>query len=192
MNQYEQFISLFYETGALKKGHFLLSSGNHSDTYFQCALVLQFPEHAARIGNAVAEAWRNSEVDVVVSPAIGGIVAGQEVARSLGARAIFCEREQGRMSFRRGFFLDRGEKVLVVEDVITTGGSVREVVDAVRDGGGEVVGVSCIVNRSGCREVDGFDIASLVTLTVPIYPPESCPLCRDGIPADKPGSRNKV
>ena len=188
----EELMEIFYKTEALRKGHFLLSSGNHSDTYFQCALVLQYPHYAEIVGEAIAQSYRDVDLDVVVSPAIGGIVAGQEVARALGCRALFCERQEGKMTFRRGFAIESGEKVLVVEDVITTGGSAGEVVDAAVEAGGEVAGVSCIMNRSGGEKASGFDILGLVAMNVPIYPPKECPLCRDGIPVVKPGSRKRT
>lgn len=185
----EEIIEIFKKTGALLEGHFLLTSGKHSNKYFQCAKVLQYPEYNEKIGAEIANHFRDFEIDTVVSPAIGGIVAGQEVARKLGKRFIFTERENGRMTLRRGFELRNGEKVLIVEDVITTGGSVFEVIEEVKRNNAVVVGVSSIVDRSNGKvnfQVPQFSAAVLFAET---FEPEDCPLCKQGIPLVKPGSR---
>ena len=170
---------LFINARALLSGHFLLSSGLHSDTYFQSALILQHPVHAAQIASALAEKVMAAtpKIDVVVSPALGGIVIGQEMGRALGCRAVFCERVDGKLVLRRGFSLGKGEKVLVVEDVVTTGLSTREVVDVVTALGGAVVGVASLVDRSAGKVSFGVPFSSLLCLEVSSYKPEVCPLC---------------
>lgn len=182
-------MSVFEETGALLNGHFLLTSGLHSPNYLQCAKVLQHTRHAETLGRGLAERFRDSGAQVVVAPAIGGIVIGHEVARALGVRSIFTEREGGRMLLRRGFEITPGERALVVEDVITTGGSTRETIDAVRAAGGEVVGAGSIIDRSGGAADVGVPRVALATLSVVTFDPASCPLCEGGTPAIKPGSR---
>jgi len=180
---------VFEDTGALLRGHFLLTSGLHSPNYLQCAKVLQHTGHAEAFGRALAGRFRDAGAQVVVAPAIGGIVIGHEVARALGVRSIFTEREGGEMRLRRGFEIAPGERALVVEDVITTGGSTRETIDAVRAAGGEVVGAGSIIDRSGGAADVGAPRAALATLTVVTHDPADCPLCREGTPAVKPGSR---
>lgn len=185
----EEMLKILEETGALLTGHFLLTSGKHSDRYIQCAKVLQYPERTALLSKAMAEPFQGRGISCVVGPAMGGIVVAYEVARQLGARALFTERENGKMTLRRGFTLAPGEKVLVVEDVITTGGSVGEVVQLVQELGAQVVGVTCIVQRG--TNVDlGVPLVPLLALPIAAYEPDDCPLCRQGIPAVKPGSRN--
>ncbi|UCG37808.1 MAG: orotate phosphoribosyltransferase [bacterium] len=192
-------LALFRERGALLEGHFGLTSGRHSPVYLQCALVLQHPEIARRLGSDLAA--RTLEVfgnlhgpafDLVVSPAVGGIVIGQEVAAHLGARAIFCERVDGRMTFRRGFKVAPGERILAVEDVVTTGGSIREAADLALGMGGEVMGTASIVHRYTDTPVAPTHLphACLLQIHAPAYDPGDCPLCRDGIPLEKPGSRH--
>jgi orotate phosphoribosyltransferase len=183
-------MAVFEETGALLRGHFLLTSGLHSPNYLQCAKVLQHTGHAETLGRALADRFRGNGVDVVVAPAIGGIVIGHEVARALGVRSIFTEREGGAMRLRRGFEIAGGERVLVVEDVITTGGSTRETIDAVRASGGEVIGAGSIIDRSGGAADVGVPRAALATLSVVTHEPGDCPLCREGTAAVKPGSRS--
>jgi orotate phosphoribosyltransferase len=185
----DDLIRIFEETGALLRGHFLLTSGLHSPNYLQCARVLQYTDHAERFGRALADRFRDAGVAVVVAPAIGGIVIGHEVARALGVRSIFTEREGGAMRLRRGFEVAPGERALVVEDVITTGGSTRETIEAVRDAGGEAVGAASIVDRSGGAADVGVPRAALATLNVVAYDPAACPLCVEGSPVVKPGSR---
>jgi orotate phosphoribosyltransferase len=182
-------LQLLRHTGALLEGHFLLTSGLHSGSYVQCAKVLQYPQHAEALGQWIADNFRRMTVDVVLSPAVGGIVIGQEVARALGARALFGERQQGTMTLRRGFSLSPQEQVLVVEDVTTTGGSVREIITLVQEHQGTVVGVGTILDRSGGRIDFAVPQHALATLTIVNYPPEACPLCKQGGPPKKPGSR---
>ncbi len=185
----EEVIERFRRTGALLEGHFVLTSGLHSTQYLQCALVLQHPAEAETFGRAIAEQFRNTGVETVVAPAIGGIIIGWEVARALGVRSIWTEREEGRMTLRRGFNVRPGERVLVVEDVITTGGSTRETCDALRAAGALVVGAASIIDRSGGRSDVGVPRVALATLEVPAVAPADCPLCAAGVPAVKPGSR---
>jgi orotate phosphoribosyltransferase len=179
----------FRKAGAFHEGHFRLTSGLHSPGYLQSALVLQYPAEAEACGQAIAERVRSLGVQVVLSPALGGIVIGHEVGRALGVRAIFAERQDGRLTLRRGFTLAAEERVLVVEDVVTTGGSTRETIDVARVTGASVVGAASIVDRSGGRQ--GLDVPyhALVSLSLPTYEPESCPLCAQGLPVVKPGSR---
>ena len=184
-----EILGIFHEHGALLEGHFILSSGLHSDRYIQCALVLQHPQVAERLGRELAAKLGNTGASVVVAPALGGILVAHEVARALNARALFTERQEGRMTFRRGFSLARNEPTLVVEDVLTTGESTRETMAAVEEAGGKVVGAGSLVDRSGGAVNLGLARTALVTLTVRNYDPSQCPLCRDGIPARKPGSR---
>ncbi len=182
----------FGETGALLSGHFQLSSGLHSPVYFQSALVLQHPERAEAIGRALADAVRDLAPEVVVGPALGGVIIGWEVARGLGVRGVFTERKDGEMSLRRGFTLRAGERVVIVEDVVTTGKSTRETIDALRAAGGEVVGCAAIVDRSGGEASFGVPFRSLLSLPVEAYEPDACPDCRDGKAIVKPGSRPGV
>ena len=179
----------FRRVGALLDGHFRLTSGLHSSGYLQCALVLQHPAEAEACGAAIAEGVRALSPEVVLSPALGGIVIGQEVGRALGVRAIFAERQDGKLMLRRGFTLAPGEKVLVVEDVVTTGGSTRETIDVARAAGAQVVGAASIIDRSGGQQSLDVPYHALATLSVPTYQPESCPLCAAGQPVVKPGSR---
>jgi len=185
-------LALFRETGAYLSGHFLLTSGLHSAAYLQCARVLQFPEHAARLGAALASALRPlaPAVDLVVSPAMGGLIIGHEVARALGVRHIFTERGDNRkMLLRRGFAIESGERAVVIEDVITTGVSTREVVELLQAGGATVAAAASIIDRSGGAADVGVPRAALATLQVETWPPGDCPLCLQGLPAIKPGSR---
>jgi len=185
----QHLLTIFQQTGALLEGHFQLTSGLHSPRYLQCALVLQYPEHAALAGRAIAAKFTDDRVDAVVAPAIGGIIVAHETARAIGVRALFTERESGVMTLRRGFRLSRGERVLVVEDVVTTGGSTRETIDAVIDADGVVIGAGSIVDRSGGSVDVGVRRQSLLTLDVPAYEASECPLCKEGVPLIKPGSR---
>lgn len=182
-------LNIFQQTGALLEGHFQLTSGLHSSRYLQCALVLQYPEQAEFVGRALAEKFKDDRVDAVVAPAIGGIIVAHETARAIGARALFTEREAGVMTLRRGFLLSRGERVLVVEDVVTTGGSTRETMEAVIDADGVVIGAGSMVDRSGGSVDVGVRRQALLTLDVATYDPAVCPLCIDEIPLTKPGSR---
>jgi len=183
-------LEMLKKTGALLDGHFLLSSGLHSARYIQCARLLQYPDQAARVGKALAERARLlGEVDVVVGPALGGIVVAHEVARALGVRAMFTERENTAMTLRRGFELRPGERVLIAEDVITTGRSSLEVAEVVQAQGGQAVGSACLVDRRGQERGLPWPGIALLKLHIENYPPEACPLCRQGAPLVKPGSR---
>ncbi|HEX8685919.1 MAG TPA: orotate phosphoribosyltransferase, partial [Pyrinomonadaceae bacterium] len=187
--QQQEVVERFRRTGALLEGHFVLTSGLHSPQYLQCALVLQHPAEAEAFGRAIARQFGPKDVETVAAPAIGGIVIGWEVARALGVRSLWTEREEGRMTLRRGFTVRPGERVLVVEDVITTGGSTRETCDALRAAGALVVGAASIIDRSAGRADVGVPRVALATLEVPAVAPADCPLCAAGVPAVKPGSR---
>ena len=179
----------FRRAGALLEGHFRLTSGLHSSGYLQCALVLQHTAEAEACGAEIADRVRTLSPDVVLSPALGGIVIGQEVGRALGIRAIFAERQDGKLTLRRGFSIAPGEKVLVVEDVVTTGGSTQETVDVARAAGGMVVGAAAIIDRSSGKQRIDVPFHALATVSLPTYEPEHCPLCAEGKPIVKPGSR---
>jgi orotate phosphoribosyltransferase len=192
--QQDRVLDLFERTGAYLQGHFRLSSGLHSSGYLQSALVLQYPRHAELLGRKLAEAlsdWtKQGPIGCVISPALGGLIVGHEVARALGVRFLFTERDADRkMSLRRGFSIAPGEKVIVIEDVITTGGSTREVIDVVRALGGTAVAAGSIIDRSGGAADLGIPRVALETLSVPVWAPEQCPLCLKGEPVTKPGSR---
>jgi len=184
-------LDVFRRAGALLEGHFLLSSGRHSPVYLQCALVLQDPRTAEDLCTRLARTFANAQIDTVLAPAIGGIVVAHEVARALGCRALFAERQDDRMTLRRGFALRPGERVLLVEDVVTTGGSLREIQDLAGRAEAEVVAVAALVDRT-CGQDPGFGmpLTALVTVDAPNYLPEDCPECRKGLPVVKPGSRN--
>jgi orotate phosphoribosyltransferase len=188
----EEVIERFKRTGALLEGHFILSSGLHSAKYLQCALLLQHPTEAVAFGEALAAHFQEQGIETVAAPAIGGIVIGYEVARQLGARFIWTEREAGLMTLRRGFTVRSGEKVLVVEDVVTTGGSTRETVEALRSAGALVVGAASIIDRSSGRADVGVPRIALATLDVPAVAPTACAACARGEEAIKPGSRKTV
>ena len=180
---------MFIDSEALLNGHFKLTSGRHSDRYIQCAKVLQYPHYTSKLCQDLAERFQNEQIDLVIGPAMGGIIVAYEVARHLKVRAIFTEREDKVMTLRRGFTIKPGEKVLVVEDVITTGGSVKEVIDIVRQLGGIVAGVAVLVDRSAGKVDLGVPTESLFSLEVKSYLPEECPLCKSNLPLVKPGSR---
>ena len=191
-----EILEIFQKSGALLSGHFRLSSGLHSGKYLQCALVLQYPDLAEQLCGQLACEFKlpGSKINAVVSPAIGGIIVGHEVAKVLGCRALFCEREEGKMKLRRGFEIGRGERVVIVEDVITTGGSVKEIVEIVKGMGGEVEGIGAIVDRSKPSFSDelatlNLPLKSLLRIDIETYSPEECPICKQGIPLEKPGSR---
>jgi orotate phosphoribosyltransferase len=186
----KEVLKIFKSTEALLEGHFLLTSGRHSNQYFQCAKVLQYPEHTANICALISSYFSNRNIDTVIAPAMGGMIVGYEVAKQLNKRSIFTERENKEMILRRGFSLAKGEKVLVCEDVITTGGSVKEVIDIVKKSGAEIVGVASIVDRSNGKVDFGFPLFSTLKLEVVSFGPNDCPLCKDGkIELVKPGSR---
>jgi len=182
---------LFKQNNALLNGHFKLSSGLHSDTYFQSALILQHPRQAEKLAKELAAKLAENKIkaDAVVSPAIGGIVIGHEMGRALGTRAVFTERVDGIVSLKRGFSVEKGEKILVVEDVITTGLSTREVIDALKKNGAEIVAVASLVDRSAGKVDFGIPRFSLLSLEVKNYKEEECPMCKTGSIAVKPGSR---
>lgn len=185
----EEVLDIYKKTGALLTGHFLLSSGLHSEQYLQSALVLQQPDIATRLCAALADHFRNLKVEVVIAPALGGVFVSHETARALGVRAIFAERVNGELTLRRGFTIKPGERVLVVEDVITTGKSTKETIAVVQQAGGVAVAAASLVDRSGGKAELGVPCKSLVTLNVPTYAPEACPLCKAGSTPIKPGSR---
>jgi orotate phosphoribosyltransferase len=199
----EELMAMFESAGAIRHGHFELSSGLHSGMYVQCALVLQYPRFAEKLGQSLASLFGDLALDVVVSPAMGGLIIGQEVARALpegkssgdrpvgaGVPAIFVERDaSGSMTMRRGFSLRAGQRVLVVEDVWTTGGSTREAIRVVEELGGDVVAAGALIDRSGGAVKLGVTAKALLDLAIPSYPPKDCPLCADGSIAVKPGSR---
>jgi orotate phosphoribosyltransferase len=189
----EDVLALFKERGALLEGHFLLSSGLHSPRYLQCARVLMDPPLATRLGGRLAERIRpllgGASPGAVVAPALGGVIVSHEVGRALGCRALFTEREKGRMTLRRGFTVEEGEGVVVVEDVVTTGGSTREVIEAVRAAGARVLAVGSLVDRSGGAVDLGPPRCALLSLEVPSYAASDCPLCAAGSRPEKPGSR---
>jgi orotate phosphoribosyltransferase len=182
-------LNVFRQAGALLEGHFRLSSGLHSDRYLQSALVLQYPEFAEQLGRALAHQTAHLQATAVLSPALGGIVIGQEVGRALQIRALFAERQDGALTLRRGFTLEHGDRVLVVEDVITTGGSTRETIAVAEAAGARVVGAAAIIDRGSDASRLNVPLQSLVKMDVPVYSPESCPLCAKGSPVVKPGSR---
>ena len=180
----------FRRTNALLDGHFVLSSGLHSPKYLQCALALQHPADAARFGAAIAEQFREQRFNTVASPAIGGLVIGFAVAQALDVRFIWTERQNGEMTLRRGFALREGERILVVEDVITTGGSTRECIAALQGHGGKAVAAASIIDRSNGTADVGVPRVALVSLDVPSYGKDKCPMCAAGVEAVKPGSRS--
>ena len=188
---HDELIQLFRQSGALLDGHFRLTSGLHSSGYLQCALVLQDPQRAGLLGTAIADLVRPLGVTVVLSPALGGIVIGHEVGRALGVRAIFAERQDGRLQLRRGFTLDASDRVLVVEDVVTTGGSTRETLEVARTAGATPVGAGAIVDRSGTETDLGVPFTALLRIALPTYQPDACPLCAQRLPVIKPGSRQE-
>jgi len=185
----DELLDLYRRSGALLEGHFRLTSGLHSPGYMQCALVLQHPQHAEALGREIADRVRHLRATVVLSPALGGVVVGQEVGRALGVRAIFAERQDGKLALRRGFTLGQDDRVLVVEDVMTTGGSTRETIEVANAAGAQVVGTASIVDRSGGTIRFDVPFASLLEIALPTYEADTCPLCAQGLPVVKPGSR---
>jgi orotate phosphoribosyltransferase len=182
-------LHLFRSSGALLEGHFRLTSGLHSSGYLQCALVLQHPADAEALGRVLAAKLPASGATAVLSPALGGLILGHEVARALGVRAIFAERQVGVLTLRRGFSLSTGDRVVVIEDVMTTGGSTRETIDVARNAGATVIAAGSIIDRSGGQATLDVPFRSLVTLSLPTYEQDACPLCAQGLPVTKPGSR---
>ena len=186
----ERINEILEKTGVLLQGHFLLTSGKHSNRYMQCARIFQYPEYTAEVSRDLADKFMDFEVDVVVGPAVGGIILAYEVAKQLEVKALFAERENGAMALRRGFEISKGSRVLIVEDVITTGGSVKEVIELVRSIGADVVGVGCVVDRSAGRALFDVPYKSVVKVEIEAYEPKDCPLCKAGSTPYKPGSRN--
>jgi len=188
----EDLIKIFKESNAMLEGHFLLTSGRHSDRYLQCALVLQDPQTAEKLAMELAAKISEKNIDVVIGPALGGVTLAYEMARQLKTKALFAERDNGVMTLRRGFKIPEGARVLVVEDVVTTGGSVLEVIDVVKEAGGQVVGVASLVDRSNGKVDFRYPFYSLLPLEVISYEAKDCPLCEKGLPLVKPGSRTKT
>lgn len=187
----DEAIKIFSDSGALMQGHFKLTSGRHSNRYMQCAQVLQYPNYTEQLAQHLAEKFAGEKIDYVVGPAMGGIIVSYEVARQLKVPSMFCERQDGAMTLRRGFTIKPGERVLVVEDVVTTGGSVVEVIDVVRQTGGEVVGVGILVDRSGGKVDFGVPMQAVLTMDIESWEADACPLCQAGQgEAVKPGSRS--
>jgi orotate phosphoribosyltransferase len=185
----ERVLEILKDVGALLEGHFLLTSGRHSEKYLQCAKIFQYAKYAEELCADLAARFAEFGAEVVVGPAVGAIQMSYEVSRTLGVKNLFAERENGEMTLRRGFSIEKGQKVLVVEDVTTTGGTVREILDLVRRHGGEPVGVGLVVDRSGGKIDFGVPIKSVISLEVESFAPESCPVCKTGKPLVKPGSR---
>jgi len=186
---HDEVLDIYKKTGALLTGHFLLSSGLHSDRYLQSALVLQLPDTATKLCAALASHFRDLKIEAVIAPALGGVFVSHETARALGVRALFAERVNGMLTLRRGFTIRAGERVLVVEDVITTGKSTKETIEVVKAAGGVVVAAGSLVDRSGGKAELGVPYRSLVTLEVPSYTSDACPMCKAGSAPVKPGSR---
>ncbi len=185
----QEIIAMLKEAGVLLEGHFLLTSGRHSDKYMQCAKIFQDAKYSVPLCAELVAQYRDENVELVIGPAIGAISMSYEVGKQLGVRNIFAERENGVMTLRRGFTIEKGERVLIVEDVVTTGGSVREVMDLVRACGGEIVGVGSIVDRTGGAIDFGVPYRSAFSMDITSYEPENCPICKTGMPLIKPGSR---
>lgn len=186
----QEIFNIFEESGAVLKGHFILTSGRHSDTYMQCAKLFVYPQLAEKICQALCQKLDGEQIDFVASPAVGGIIMGYQVAKILNKPNVFFERQEGVMTLRRGFEIPKGSKVLVVEDVVTTGGSVKEVITAVEEGGSTVVAAASIVDRSNGKVDFGKKYVSLLSIEVLSYESNDCPLCAKGLKAVKPGSRN--
>ncbi len=184
----EQLLDFFKDCNALQEGHFKLSSGLHSTQYLQCALVYQDPAIGGKITAALADLWREEKIDIVLGPALGGVIVAYELARQLGTRSVFLERVSGAMALRRGFHIPKGTRVLISEDVVTTGRSAREVIEVVENFGAEAVGVTSVVNRA--EDVDfGVPFKTLLNIHPPVYDLSECPLCKEGLEIDSPGSR---
>lgn len=186
----QEIVKIFKDTKVMLEGHFLLTSGRHSDRYMQCARLFEYPQYSEKLSRQVADMFAGTEIDLVVGPAIGGIIMAYEVARQLGVKNVFAERQEGVMTLRRGFVIPKGAKVLVTEDVVTTGGSVREVIALVEAAGATVVGVGSMVDRSNGKVDFGVPFKPVYRTEVVSYDKDDCPLCKEGkLPAIKPGSR---
>lgn len=191
MNREDRVLAILKETEVLLEGHFLLTSGRHSDKYMQCARVFQYPAYSEELSRMLAEQLTGLDIDVVIGPAIGGIVFSYEMGRVLGVKTLFAERENGAMALRRGFVIEPGSRVFVVEDAVTTGGSVKEVIALVESLGAQVVGVGSLVDRSGGAVDFGVPFYAVYRTKIESYPADACPICKEGkIPVVKPGSRN--
>ncbi len=189
----QRVLDIFKETEVLMDGHFLLTSGRHSNQYMQCAKILQYPNYTQEIVGGLAKCYEDEKVDYVIAPAVGGIIIGYELARQLEAKNMFAEREDGKMTIRRGFELPKGSRVIVAEDVITTGGSVKEVMDLVKESGSQVIGVAVLVDRSNGAIDFGVKLDTALTVEVESWEPDQCPLCEKGqVELIKPGSRKKI
>jgi orotate phosphoribosyltransferase len=182
---------IFEKVQAIQKGHFVLTSGNHSDTYVQCARILERPDITAKLCKELIKPWQNRNIDIVIGPALGGIILSYELSRLFKSKAMYLERVEGNLIPRRGFLIPAGKRVIVAEDVITTGGSVKEVVDVIKKHKASVIGIISLVDRrpQKTKELFGVKFNSIVQVTPPIYQPDKCPLCKNGIPTEKPGSR---
>ncbi|MCK4666750.1 orotate phosphoribosyltransferase [Candidatus Dependentiae bacterium] len=178
-------------TGALLKGHFRLSSGKHSNQYVQCALLLQWPELCTKVAKEIKKVFKSSKIDLVIGPALGGVTLAYEVAKQFKVRAIWTERKNKRMVLSRGFDIKKGERVLVVEDVITTGGSVKEVIKLMEERGAVVVGVASIINRSDNKTIAGYPYKWLLKMNLKSFDKKECPQCKLGLPSEIPGSRKR-
>jgi orotate phosphoribosyltransferase len=189
MNKAEEILT---KADALLNGHFLYTSGWHGAQYMQCARVLQHPEYTEELAKIVAAGFKGEQVDIVLAPAIGGIVWGYELARALGAKSIFAEREEGKMTLRRGFEIPSGARVVIAEDVLTTGGTILEVLEIANANDANVIGVGVIVDRSGGKKAIGTKLIAALTKEIVSYAPEDCPLCKQGEPITKPGSRATI
>lgn len=185
----EQIIDMLKEAQVLLEGHFLLTSGRHSDKYMQCAKIFQYAKYSEPLCRELAEQYKNDNIDVVIGPAVGAVQMAYEVGKQLGVKNIFAERENGAMTLRRGFTIEPGQRVLIVEDVVTTGGSVREVMQVVQDCGGVVAGIGSIVDRTGGKIDFGVPYKSAFSMDITSYEAEECPICKTGAPLVKPGSR---
>ena len=185
----DEIIAMLKEAGVLLEGHFLLTSGRHSDRYMQCAKIFQNAKYSVPLCAELVEQYRDDEIEVVIGPAIGAIQMSYEVGKQLGVRNIFAERENGVMTLRRGFSIEKGQRVLIVEDVVTTGGSVKDVMKLVEECGGEIVGIGSIVDRTGGKIDFGVPYRSAFSMDITSYDADECPICKTGVPLVKPGSR---
>ncbi len=183
-------LEILEKTNGLLKGHFCLTSGLHSDEYFQCAKLYQYPEYTEKIGQMLAEKLKDIEFDTIIAPAVGAVIIGYETAKQSGKRNLFVERKDGIMQLRRGYKLSKGERVVIIEDVITTARTIKETIEAIKDFEPKIAAVGCIVDRS-CGNT-GLNIISLAQVTPKTFEPDECPLCQEGIPIEKPGSRQEV
>lgn len=189
--QKEEIIKLLKKTSVIQKGHFELSSGKHADTYLQCAKILQYPNYTKKLAKEIVSFWKDEDIDLVVAPAIGGIIIAYAVGDVMNKRNIFSERKNGEMKFRRSLNVRKDERVLIVEDVVTTGGSVREVIDLVEKSKGNIIGISSLVDRSNGNVDFKYPYKALLELNIDSYEAENCKLCKEGIAINKPGSKKK-